>query len=86
MKKITSWFIEPLEAFSNEVMAKELAKTIDVGESEQLTVNDGSRHSVFQVPAYRFIAKFKAGVNQFNLKFRVYCRSGKNAQTRLWKF
>jgi len=86
MKKMTNWFIEPLNAFTNEVIAKELAKTSDVVESVQLQINDGSVHSVFQVPAYSFIAKFKAGVKQFNLKFRVYCQSGKNAQTRLWKF
>ncbi|MBN2885061.1 hypothetical protein JXE04_04030 [Patescibacteria group bacterium] len=86
MERKTNWFIEPLNAFTNEVIAKELAKTADVTENVQLKISDGSFHSVFQVPAYSTIAKFKAGSAKFNLKFKVYCSSSKNAQVRLWKF
>ncbi|MCF7860248.1 hypothetical protein K9M09_01355 [Patescibacteria group bacterium] len=86
MEKTTNWFVEPLDSFTNEVIAKELARTSDIVESVQLKINEGSLHSVFQVPAYSFIAKLKAGTTKFNLKFRVYCRIGKNAQVRLWRF
>lgn len=85
-KVMTNWFVEPLDAFTNEVISKELAKTSDVVESVELKVSDGTVHSMFQVPSYRIVSQLNAGKKTFSLKYHVYSRVGKNAQIRIWNF
>ncbi|MDD2680488.1 MAG: hypothetical protein PHE20_00085 [Patescibacteria group bacterium] len=82
----TNWFVEPLNPFTNEVIAKELAKTADIVESVKLKINDGSVHAMYQVPSYHIISQLDAGKKQFSLKYKVYSRTGINAQIRIWNF
>lgn len=76
-KKITYWFVEPLDAFTNEAIARFLAETSDVSVSINLKLKNDKAISVFQLPDYRLVSKLYAGKNKFGFKFRVYRQQGK---------
>jgi hypothetical protein len=85
-KKITYWFVEPLDAATNEAIAKFLAETSDVSASIDLKLKNGKSVSAFQLPNYKLVSKLYASKNKFGFKFKVYCRQGKYGQIVEWKF
>ena len=78
MGKTISWFIEPLDSKTNEIIARRLAEVNEISDStSQLTPDDkGIEHSVYQVKDHKRILEFCKSKNQFQLKFKVYTRSG----------
>ncbi len=85
-KRITYWFVEPLDAFTNEAIAKTLAETSDVSTHIDLKLNNGKRCSVFQLPNYSLVSKLYANKSNFGFRFRVYRRQGSYGQVVEWKF
>jgi hypothetical protein len=85
-KKITYWFVEPLDAFTNEAIAKFLAESSDVSTTIALKLKDGRVCSAFQLPNYSLVSKLYASKSKFGFKFRIYRRQGSYGQVVEWKF
>jgi hypothetical protein len=85
-KRMTYWFVEPLDSFTNEQMAKFLASTNDLVESLKVKLADGTTRSVFQLPDYQSVSKFNSARDQFGFKYKIYRRQGLNGQLVLWPF
>lgn len=86
IKKITHWFVEPLDAFTNEAIAKFLADTSDVSTSIDIKLKGDKSCSAFQLPNYKLVSKLYASKNKFGFKFRVYRQQGRYGQVSEWKF
>ncbi|HZJ41988.1 MAG TPA: hypothetical protein VFD51_03160 [Patescibacteria group bacterium] len=86
-KKVsTLWFIEPVNAHTNEVIAKNLAALNQVDENFALTDVNGVEHSVFQIESHAFITRLYKDRQKFALKFNVFYRQGNNSLLRPWNF
>lgn len=86
-KKVeTEWFVEPLDANTNEIIAKFLANLNQVDENHALTDSSGAERSVFQVSNYALVARLYKDRFKFSLKFKVYTRQGRYSLLRPWFF
>jgi hypothetical protein len=76
----TQWFVEPLDYFTNKVIAEVLAREGLVDESEQVGVMDsgGKVHNLWRVPGGKILFLKRAKRNEPRFKFRFWSRSGKN--------
>lgn len=83
-EKIMNWFVEPEDAHSNEVIAKNLLALSQLDESVALVDDEGKFHSVFQVENYTFVTHLYKDRTKFQLHFKVFNRPGKNGPLRLW--
>ena len=81
MEKTVAWFIEPLNAQTNEIIARRLAELSEISDStSQITLDDkGIERSVYQVKNHKRLAEFYKSKTQFQLKFNVYTRIGIDA-------
>ena len=84
--RVYEWFIEPLNDFTNEVIARVMA---DVGESDfsnlslALHDNEGKVHNVWSVD-YSLVNQLQK--SQQPLKFAVFNRCSSHAPIRRWQF
>jgi hypothetical protein len=85
-KVLTFWFIEPSDAHTNEIIARNLAALNKINENLSLVDVNGFEHSVFQVENHAFITRLYKDKQKFSLKFNIFMRQGKNGLLRLWKF
>lgn len=78
MEKKISWFIEPLDSHTNAIIARRLAELNEISDStSQIALDDkGIEHSAYQVKNHQRILEFYKSKNQFQLKFKVYTRTG----------
>lgn len=74
--KQTSWFIEPIGAHTNRVIARRLADLNEIADNSQLQIKDvnGAPHSVYRVESHKLILEFYKSQAEFELKFNVYTR------------
>lgn len=81
MEKTCSWFIEPKDSHTNEVIARRLAELNEIADSANQIIEDdkGIEHSVYQVKNHQRILEFCKSRKQFQLKFNVFTRTGINA-------
>jgi hypothetical protein len=86
-KEVCQWFIEPLDAHTNEVIANELLRrSIFDGASFELRDKGGAAHQLFYVPAHHYISDFSSARQKFGLKFKVWRRFSDNETIKLWTF
>ncbi len=85
MKK-TYWFVEPIGAHTNEIIAKRLLAVNQLDENFAITDSEGREISVFQIEKYSFVQELYDNRHKFSLRFKVYSRQGKNGQLKLWEF
>ena len=81
MEKECKWFIEPNDSYTNEIIARRLAEVNEIADSTNTVIEDdkGIEHSVYQVKNHQRILEFCKSRNQFQLKFKVYTRTGIDA-------
>lgn len=79
-KKI-DWFIEPIGAFTNEIIARRLADLNEIADSSNQLLFDNMdlEHSVYQLSSHKRVLEFYRSKSQFQLKFKIYTRTGSNA-------
>lgn len=82
----TYWYLEPIDAHTNEVIAKRLSAVNQVDENFALTDSEGREISAFQIEKYSFIQEMYDNRQKFALRFKVYSRQGKNGQLKIWEF
>lgn len=86
-KKVeTEWFVEPLDANTNEIIVRSLASLNQVYENYALSDEEGIERSVFQLDKYSFVSRLYADRRKFSLKFKVYTRRGKHSPLSPWLF
>lgn len=73
------WFIHPLDADTNEIIARELARLSEVDEVE---TELGSMYRC----AYARIEDFQNAKEKYKLRFRVYRRRTSGSKLEEWKF
>ncbi len=78
-KPTKEWFIYPLNSETNEVIARELAKTIEIDEVET------ERGWMFRC-SYSHINAFLKATAHFNLQFKVFRRRKTSHKIEEWKF
>lgn len=85
-KRNTNWFVEPIGAHSNQIIAENLAK-LNEADATSLEVidNKGKPHSVYQIYDYSFITNLIKAKAKFNLSMNIYYRSGVNGAIRPWE-
>jgi hypothetical protein len=81
MGKTVTWFIEPLDSHTNEIIARRLAELNEIADTtSQNTLDDkGIERSVYQVKNHKRMLEFHKSKTQFQLKFKVYTRIGLDA-------
>lgn len=67
-----SWFIEPLDSFTNEVISRELPEE---NCSRETLCADGKKRNLWRC-GYALISQLKRSKKYSNLKFRVFVRQG----------
>lgn len=85
-KKQTNWFVEPLDANTNEVICRTLIASHDLIEHISMLDENEESHSVIEVPNYAFINKLYKSKAKFKLDFNVYSKQGKYGKIKLWRF
>ncbi len=81
----TYWYVEPIDAHTNEVIAKRLLAVNQFNENFALIDSEGREISVFQIEKYAFVQELYDNRSKFSLRFKVYSKKGRNGQLRLWE-
>jgi len=87
-KKVTMWFIEPLNAATNENATRHLAglcKATDDKIYRDKVDDKGKKHDVVEVE-YSFITLMERSVLNFHHRFRVFKQTEGESRMSLWIF
>ena len=90
MKKdrVTTWFVEPLNAATNQNAMMDLVNQCGATEDKIYhgkLDNEGVPHDVVEVP-YRFITRMECNAAKFEHKFRIFTHVEGESAMRLWPF
>ncbi len=86
-KKVeTQWFVEPLDANTNEVIVKFLINLGQVYENYALRDEKGIPRTVLQLEKYSYVSRLYSDKFKFSLKFKIYTRRGNRSPLRPWLF
>lgn len=86
-KKVeTQWFVEPLDANTNEVIVRFLINQCEVYENYSLRDNKGVARTVLQLEKYSYVSRLYNDKFKFSLKFKIYTRQGSHSSLRPWLF
>jgi len=79
-KAVCYWYVEPLNAHTNEVIGKNL----DPNENcEDLLCSDGKRRDLWRCH-YQFVARIQKSKASMRLDFQVFNQEGRHGQIRTW--
>lgn len=81
-----TWFVEPLDAHTNEIIAKNLLALSRLDENISLADSEGKEHSVYQVENHFFVSRLYKDKRQLSLRFNVYTVRSHGGPLRPWKF
>ncbi|MGE5425581.1 MAG: hypothetical protein ACM3PZ_00660 [Bacillota bacterium] len=84
--KSTIWYVQPLDAVTNEVIAKHLALTSDVSETISIEVDGKKIHDLYLLPGYSVLNRLYQFKASMGLKFKAYRQVGPKGRAKLWKF
>ena len=71
-RKEYQWFVEPKDAHTNQVIARDLAEMINVSDSREVPDDLGEMHNVYQVNEHKFITELNKARIQFSLDFAIF--------------
>lgn len=86
-KRRYSWYFEPQDAHTNEVIGKYINNLSekDGSDAGKLLCQDGQKRDLWQC-AYWVITRFLINRDQLKLKFGVFVREGASGPIRQWQF
>ncbi len=68
-----NWFVEPLDAYTNEVISKEITEE---NFQKEMICSDGKKRNLWQCSGL-FVSLLKRNEQQNNLKFKIFVQQGK---------
>ena len=81
-KRECTWFLEPLDAHTNQAIAREVGEeNAQIG----LKATDGKEHDVWQCP-YSVVGRCLKSRKTAKLKFKVFNRTTSHSPLRPWLF
>lgn len=80
-KKECTWFVEPLDANTNRIIAQELEEETEERKNRNLICQDGKKHNLWQC-SFQLIQRLVLSQQTLGLKFRVYSKQGKYGKIR----
>jgi hypothetical protein len=81
MKQKTSWYVEPQDSYTNNVLQKELK-----GVEYVYLKNNLNKHLLAYEVDHAFITNLKKSKYDLHLKFKVYRKQGQNGVAREFDF
>ncbi len=83
-KKQCTWFIRPLDSFTNEIISRELDALGLTEESlNQVKISEGEEiFNVFEVPR-QLINYLRRSKSELNLEFVLYTQEGRHGKIRI---
>jgi len=85
-KKRVEWFVESLNAHTNEIIVKNFFPLDEVSDVMRLNDNQGVLRVVYQVSKYAVITRLNRDRQNFSLRYNVYYRESKYGKLKYWKF
>lgn len=85
-KRHITWYVEPLDADTNQALASLLADTNGLAECSAIELRDGKKSPAYLLDSYQPITRLKASKDKFGFKYRVYCQEGPYAPVNEWQF
>lgn len=85
-KRHITWYVEPLDADTNQALASFLASINGITECSEVELKDGTKRSVYLLDSHQPITRLNASKDKFGLKYRVYCQEGPYAPINEWQF
>lgn len=85
--RVTRWFVEPLDAATNENTMADLMRSSGATEDKiyyRVKDNEGSEHDVVEVN-YPFVLRMETNAQKFEHRFRVFTQVGAS-RMRHWPF
>lgn len=82
----TNWYVRPLDANTNEALAKLLASTNGLAECSEIKLTNGEVCPAFQLNSYQPITTLKGARDKFGYRYEVYCQKGPYAPIHKWIF
>ncbi|MEK7630814.1 MAG: hypothetical protein AAB417_02210 [Patescibacteria group bacterium] len=82
-KPVYTWYVEPLRAHTNEVIARELGD--DIFLERNVRCEDGILRTLWRCD-YAFVARLQQSKQSLQIEFRVFNKRGKHGAVRLWHF
>lgn len=84
----TRWFVEPLDASTNESAMADLARVVGATDDNvhyERSDKEGRHHDVVEVP-YTFVVRMENNAQKFDHKFRVFKQQDGERAMSLWPF
>ncbi len=82
---IFQWFVEPLDADSNQGIAFILAQDCAVN-INRLADKERKMHDLYQLRSYADVPIIRSGAKKFNWKLKIWKKMGPNAIIEEWIF
>lgn len=82
----TNWYVQPLNAETNQALAQLLASTNELVECAEIVLADGKACAAFQLNSYEPITKLRGGRTKFGYKYQVYYQRGAHGKIKKWIF
>lgn len=76
-----TWFVEPLDAYTNQVIASRISEE---NAHEGIECADGISRNLWECP-HRFIAELNRSQSELGIRFKVFRREG-HGSIREWTF
>lgn len=80
-----SWFVEPLDAYTNEVLAKNQEFLSEEAVFHDVNCEDGKTHRLWGCKGYSFVNNLRNSRRALRLRFKVWHQQG-HGQIREWVF
>lgn len=87
-ERVTTWFVEPLNATTNQNMMMDLVNQCGATEDKinrGKLDNEDVPHDVVEVP-YPFIVRMECNAAKFEHKFRIFTHVEGESAMRMWPF
>lgn len=67
-----TWFVEPLDAFTNQVIASRISEE---NAHEGIECADGVARNLWEC-LHRFISELRRNESELGIRFKIFCREG----------
>lgn len=85
-KVFVNWYLEPLNAETNQAIAELLSSTNDLVQCSNIKLDSGETRPAYQLSSYQAITRLRGSLAKFGFKYQVYCQKGPYGPIKRWIF